>query len=265
MDWDSTIGRAVLFRLAMAQPWSVDDMPADPMYQAADRVPVNATLTLARTLGGLFDSINLPPYLTHRLCTRWCVAAVAIVKLCDKAHAVHHPQPWRLRPYKVNAAAPSATAGAGAVAGAGAAGTVGPSSQDPQADLNDFPDGREDLALEHWLPPLPGMRHHPITNPAAPRAGAAGRGSLLGAHDAGNDDSIRDCWLPLHPGPRLVPYAGAPLASTGPWSEDDETSDMPPGAAAIVDLLDQDAEYEPLFDDALEADDDDGLLDPMLR
>ena len=33
----------------------------------------------------------------------------------------------------------------------------------------------------------------------------------------------------------------------------------------FVDLLDQDAEYEPLFDDAVEADDDDGLLDPMLR
>jgi len=88
-DWNSAVGRAVAYRLAMVQPWGVDDLPLSVTFST------DAMCTLARALGGIFDAINLPPFLTHRLCTRWCAAACKVVRLCDAAREMRHPRPHR--------------------------------------------------------------------------------------------------------------------------------------------------------------------------
>jgi len=87
--WASTEGNAILFRLVLAQTWSIADLPADKLHDAAGRC------SLAAALGRLFDSINLPPYLTQALCTRWAVLALKIIKLCDEHRERSHPRPWR--------------------------------------------------------------------------------------------------------------------------------------------------------------------------
>ena len=144
VDWDSDCGKAVAFRLTLAQPWSSTDLPPDVKHS---QVPA---LILASALGDLFDSINLPPYLTHRLCTRWCVVAATIVKSFDEAHRLRHPQPWRVRAKGKNAAAPHGRAAAAEAAESAAAAAAEANALAGWIDPAP-PEDREDLNPLHWL------------------------------------------------------------------------------------------------------------------
>jgi sorting nexin-29 len=89
--WDAPANRSMLFHLALAQPWSVEQVPI------GSRIEQDGTgdATLAALLGVIFDEINLQPYRTARLCTRWARDAAQLVHACDKARERHHPVPQR--------------------------------------------------------------------------------------------------------------------------------------------------------------------------
>lgn len=95
--WDAPANRSMLYHLALAQPWSVEQVPL------RNRVEGDGTgdATLAALLGVIFDEINLQPYRTARLCTRWARDAAQLVNACDKARELHHPVPQRRLPVGV--------------------------------------------------------------------------------------------------------------------------------------------------------------------
>jgi hypothetical protein len=72
---------------ALVEP--LDDLPAHTHRVSA------GCCSLAASLGRLFDTINLPPYLTQTLCTRWAVQALKIITLCDEHRERRLPRPWR--------------------------------------------------------------------------------------------------------------------------------------------------------------------------
>jgi len=92
--WDAPANRSMLFHLALAQPWSIEQVPV------RNRIERDGTgdATLAALLGVIFDEINLQPYRTARLCTRWARDAAQLVHACDKARERHHPVPQRRLP-----------------------------------------------------------------------------------------------------------------------------------------------------------------------
>jgi hypothetical protein len=79
LDCRSAGGKAMLFHLAMAQPWSVVQLP----FEA--RISTDGRGTLPAILGLLFDLLNVPPDRATRLCTRWARAAAHMVDLCIEA------------------------------------------------------------------------------------------------------------------------------------------------------------------------------------
>jgi hypothetical protein len=85
----------MLFHLALAQPWGIEQAPV------RSRIEEDGTggATLAGLLGVIFDEINLQPYLTARLCSRWARAAAQLVQVCDhlKARKRHGPVSQRQR------------------------------------------------------------------------------------------------------------------------------------------------------------------------
>jgi len=95
--WNAPANRSMLYHLALAQPWSVEQVPL------RNRVEGDGTgdATLAALLGVIFDEINLQPYRTARLCTRWARDAAQLVNACDKARELHHPVPQRRLPVGV--------------------------------------------------------------------------------------------------------------------------------------------------------------------
>jgi len=87
--WSSATGKAIIVRISLAQPWAAQDLPP----AIIDDGDAGA---LALALGVLFDSINLPPYLTRALCTQWASKASRIVCACNAARDLTHARPtWR--------------------------------------------------------------------------------------------------------------------------------------------------------------------------
>jgi hypothetical protein len=91
IQWHTAHGKAMLFHLALAQPWSAVLVPW------RERIDTDGDGTLATVLGEIFDKINLQPYRTWPLCTRWARAAAQMVAVCDRARELHHPVPQRRR------------------------------------------------------------------------------------------------------------------------------------------------------------------------
>jgi len=91
IQWHTAHGKAMLFHLALAQPWSAVLVPW------RQRIDSDGDGTLATVLGEIFDKINLQPYRTWPLCTRWARAAAQLVAVCDRARELHHPVPQRRR------------------------------------------------------------------------------------------------------------------------------------------------------------------------
>ena len=125
--WMSTTGKAVMARLAFAQPWAFADLPESI---ATSALPEDV---LATALGRLFDEINWPRFLTQPLSTEWTSRASKIHRLCNRARDCTHSDPdhqvlrrggQRARENK--AAANAAAAEAGAAAAAAAAAGSGP-------------------------------------------------------------------------------------------------------------------------------------------
>lgn len=89
VHWHTPMGKAIQARLAFAQPWSAGDLPPLPLNQPES--------LLALALGSLFDAINWPPFLTHRLCTQWAFKASKLHRICNTARdATHRTHPaWR--------------------------------------------------------------------------------------------------------------------------------------------------------------------------
>ena len=125
--WMSATGKAVMARLAFAQPWAFADLPESI---ATSALPEDV---LATALGRLFDEINWPRFLTQPLSTEWTSRASKIHRLCNRARDCTHSDPdhqvlrrggQRARENK--AAANAAAAEAGAAAAAAAAAGSGP-------------------------------------------------------------------------------------------------------------------------------------------
>ena len=91
-QWDTDMGRSLIIRLAMVQPWSRQDLPTSALLNSAP-----AADRLAVALGALFDAISLPSFLTHQLSTRWVVQSSKIVTLCNQTRDRMNPEAvaWR--------------------------------------------------------------------------------------------------------------------------------------------------------------------------
>jgi hypothetical protein len=87
LRWDAPANRSMLFHLALAQPWSIEQVPVK------NRIEEDGTgdATLVALPGVVFDEINLQPYRTARLCTKWARDAAQRVHACDQARERLHP------------------------------------------------------------------------------------------------------------------------------------------------------------------------------
>jgi hypothetical protein len=90
MNCCSAGGKAMFFHLAMAQPWSVVQVPIEA------RIGTDGRGTLPAVLGLLFDLLNVPPERARSLCTRWARAAAQMVDLCVAARELTRAPslPW---------------------------------------------------------------------------------------------------------------------------------------------------------------------------
>ena len=85
--WQTDTGKAVMARLAFAQPWAVADLPASITASVA---PADK---LAVALGELFDAVIWPRFLTRPLATAWTAIASRMQRHCNKARDVTHTAP----------------------------------------------------------------------------------------------------------------------------------------------------------------------------
>ena len=125
--WLTETGKAMMTRLAFAQPWACSDLPASITGSAE---PANR---LAVALGSLFDAIVWPRFLTRPLATEWTGRASKIQRICNAARDATHTDPehqaFRRGGQQArdnNAAAATARREAAAAAKAAAAAGSGP-------------------------------------------------------------------------------------------------------------------------------------------